>query len=274
VVTYETIHVGDVTAPRAWIFRSEGHGGLRAATDLLMPGDRTMRLPLLCFVVRHPAHGVVLVDTGLHPDAATNLSRDYGRLTAMMFRSLKPAQETFAEQLRTLGVEPGQVETVVMTHLHADHTSAMRLLGAATFVISRAEWAAATSRGAVLAGYVAHHLPPAERVRRVDFERDGEQDAPFARVVDVFGDGSIRLVSTPGHTPGHLSVLLKVADAEVLLIGDAVYTLRSLHEELLPMRTVDDGLYLDSLRAIKAYAKARPDARLIPTHDEEAWRAS
>jgi len=274
MVTYEAIHVGDVTAPRVWIFRAEGRGGLRTATDMLVPGDKTIVMPLLFFVVRHPSHGVVLVDTGLHPDAATNLARDYGRVTAMMFRSLRPADQTFAEQLRGAGVEPDEIETVVMTHLHADHTSGMRQLGAAAFVTSDAEWKAATSRGAVLGGYVGHHLPSPDRVRQINFDREGRSHAQFARAVDLFGDGSIRLVSTPGHTPGHLSVLLQLADEQVLLIGDAVYTLRSLREELLPLRTVDDDRYLRSLREIKAFAAAQPEARLIPTHDEDAWRTA
>jgi glyoxylase-like metal-dependent hydrolase (beta-lactamase superfamily II) len=273
-VTYEPVHVADLTAPRAWVFRSEGRSGPLKLADLLAPGDRTMTLPMLFFVVRHPVRGVVLIDTGLHPDAATSLSRDYGRLAAKMFGSLRPAAQAFPEQLAQAGVDREAVETVVMTHLHADHTSGMRLLPAATLVVSEREWAAATGRGAALNGYVSRHLPAPERVRRIDFEAEGEPHEPFAATVDLFGDGSIRLVSTPGHTPGHLSVLLQLADEQALVIGDAVYTLRNLREEILPMRTAHDGDYLESLRQISAFADRHPSARLIPTHDETAWRGA
>lgn len=271
-VTYEAVHVADLTAPRAWVFRPEGRSGPLKLADLLAPGDRTMTLPMLFFVVRHPARGAVLIDTGLHPDARTSLARDYGRLAAGMFRSLRPVAQSFPEQLARAGVDPAAVETVVMTHLHADHTSGMRLLPGATFVVSDREWRAATGRGAGLAGYVGRHLPDPERVRRIDFEAEGEPHGPFATTVDLFGDGSIRLVWTPGHTPGHVSVLLQLAEGQALVIGDAVYTLRNLREEILPMRTARDEDYLESLRQISAFADAHPAAHLIPTHDETAWR--
>ena len=98
-------------------------------------------------------------------------------------------------------------------------------------------------------------------------------NGPFTRTIDLMGDGSIRLISTPGHTPGHLSVLLDLGPGpQVLVIGDAVYTLRSLREEILPLLTVDDDAYLRSLREIKAFAESAPDATLVPTHDPAAWR--
>ena len=160
-----------------------------------------------------------------------------------------------------------------MTHLHVDHTSGMRLLPEAEFLCTQAEWKAATRRSAAGRGYVAHHLPPESRMDLVDFDRDGEPHGPFGRTIDLLGDGSIRLISTPGHTPGHLSVLLDIgAGPQVLVIGDAVYALRSLREEILPLLTVDDGAYLRSLREIKAFAESAPDATLVPTHDPAAWR--
>jgi glyoxylase-like metal-dependent hydrolase (beta-lactamase superfamily II) len=82
----------------------------------------------------------------------------------MVFRNLKPADVPYEEQLRRLGVEPREVVRVIMTHLHVDHTSGMRLLPKAKFVCARDEWAAATAAGAASKGYAAHHLPPAWRM--------------------------------------------------------------------------------------------------------------
>ena len=111
-------------------------------------------------------------------------------------------------------------------------------------------------------------------MRLLDFAQDGGPHGPFARTVDLLGDGSIRLVSTPGHTRGHLSVLLQVnGGGQVLAIGDAVYTMRNLRDELLPLLTWDDSACLRSLREIKAFASSQPQAVLVPSHDPTAWRA-
>jgi N-acyl homoserine lactone hydrolase len=263
---------GEIPVPYGYIFRPGGSALARLGA-LVRPAE-WLRMPLLAFAVRHPVAGPILIDTGLHPDASQDLRGEYGPLLSLLFRKLRPADQTFEQQLRELGIEPGEVKLAVMTHLHVDHTGGMRLLPEAEFVCSRAEWGAASGRSAVRGGYASRHLPHASRMRFVDFDRDGEPHGPFRRTVDLLGDGSIRLLSTPGHTRGHLSVLLQLPRGrQVLLIGDAAYTLRSIREEILPLLTVSDRLYLRSLREIRAYADADPDARLVPFHDPVAWQA-
>jgi glyoxylase-like metal-dependent hydrolase (beta-lactamase superfamily II) len=191
---------------------------------------------------------------------------------SLMFRSLRVADTPYLEQLRERGVDPDRVERVVMTHLHVDHTSGMRLLPAARFTIAADEWGGARKDGA-RGGFVSHHLPPESRVDLVDPESDGEQHGPFRRTLDLLGDGSIRLVSTPGHTPGHMSVLVRTeGDRQVLLAGDAAYTLRSIEEQRLPLLTVDDERYARSLAELKAFTEDDPDAIVVPSHDPDAWR--
>lgn len=68
-----------------------------------------------------------------------------------------------------------------------------------------------------------------------------------------------------------MSVLVRIAGREALLAGDAIYTLRNLHEDILPWRTVGDALYRQSMREIRAYMDRHPDTLLIPTHDTEVW---
>jgi len=272
-VEVEVLVAGETRMPPAYVFRPSGPR-VAALPGVLRPRGRTLRAPLLAYVVRHPGAGTLLIDTGLHPGAATDLRGDYGRLMGTMFRSLEPAEPDFAAQLRARGVEPGEVELVVMTHLHVDHTGGMRLLPRARFACDRAEWAEARGRGAPLKGYAAGHLPAAERMRLLDLRADGVAHGPFRRTLDLFGDGSVRLVSTPGHTPGHLSVLLRLAGGrELLVVADAAYTLRSIEAQALPFFTADDEAYRRSLAELKAYADTHPEATLVPTHDADAWRA-
>ena len=259
--------------PKAYVFRPPGNR-LAGLAAVLQPGGETLDSRCLAYVLRHPSAGTILIDTGFHPDASKSLRRDFGSRMGLLFRGLKPAREPYTEQLRALGVDPERVERVVMTHLHVDHTSGMRLLPSARFVCSRAEWSAATGAGAAGRGYVAHHLPDEARMELVDFDGTGAPHGPFTATIDLLGDGSIRLLSTPGHTWGHLSVLLQVeGDSRVLIVGDAVYTLRSLRDELLPLLTTNDDLYLRSLRELKGFAERDADSTLVPSHDPTAWKA-
>ncbi len=210
----------------------------------------------------------------MHRDARENPRRDFGLPLSLMFRGLRPAKEPFDEQLRALDIEPGSVEQVVMTHLHVDHTSGMRLLPNAKFTASGAEWAATRGRFPAGKGYVPHHLPAVSQMQLLDFDRDGEPYATFEQTIDLLGDGTIRLISTPGHSAGHLSVLLRLAGGgQALLVGDAAYTLRSIHEQILPMLTDDDATARRSIGEIKAFALANPQTIIVPSHDPNAWRA-
>lgn len=270
-VELEVMVVGEVPIAHAYVFRPSGGNRLTRLAAVLRPGGEIVSAPCLAYAVRHPTVGTILIDTGLHPEAGRNLRKDFGLGMGLLFRNLRPANEPFEQQLRALGIEPAEVEHVVMTHLHVDHTSGMRLLPAAQFVCSRAEWLAATGPSAARGGYASHHLPPERRMRLVDFDH-GPSHGPFTRTIDLLGDGSVRLISTPGHTRGHVSVLLRLPRGRrVLLVGDAVYTLRSIREEILPLLTVDDEAYLRSLREIKAFGEQQPEATLVPSHDPTAW---
>ena len=271
-VEVDVMRVGELRIPYAYVFRPEGNPLSRVA-GLVRPAGESLRSPCLAYVVRHPEAGSILVDTGLHPDASESIRGDFGARMGLMFRGLRAPDGSFDRQLRERGVEPEGVERVVMTHLHVDHTSGMRLLANARFTCSREEWAAATATGSGAKGFVSHHLPAASRMDLVDFDADGEPYGPFARTIDLLGDGSVRLLSTPGHTPGHLSVLLRASGGRtVLLVGDAAYTVRSVREQILPLLTASDRRYRASLAELRDFSEREPGAVLVPSHDPDAWR--
>jgi glyoxylase-like metal-dependent hydrolase (beta-lactamase superfamily II) len=96
--------------------------------------------------------------------------------------------------------------------------------------------------------------------------------ASFGRTVDLFGDGAIRLLSTPGHSPGHMSVLLSLESGrELLITADAAYSQRTIDEDLLPVFVDDVHRYRRSLREIRRYVEQTPGAEVICGHDAEAW---
>jgi glyoxylase-like metal-dependent hydrolase (beta-lactamase superfamily II) len=263
---------GRAAAPPAYLLRESGRlAGLRA----LGVGVRRSAwrpVPVVAFLLEHPGAGPVLIDAGLHASVAVKPRESLGRVGSLAFRGLKmdPGQALPA-QLRERGIEPARVGTVVMTHLHVDHASGISQFPDATFVVSRAEWEAATTQGQ-RHGYATRQFDHAFDYRLLDFDGEGpESFSGFARSFDLFGDGSVRAVYTPGHTLGHMSVVVRTAGGEVLVAGDAIYVHRNLDATHLPQRTEDEHLYRRSLREIQQYVRETPDALVIPGHDWEAW---
>jgi len=270
-VELEVIRFARIPTPHDYVFRPPGRGPWRWWSGF-RAGDDAIDGPCLAFVLRHPTAGVLLVDSGLHPKSHHSLE-DFGPIMRIVFRHLEPVGPPFDQALRERGVEPSDVEHVVMTHLHVDHTSGMRLLPNARFTCAAAEWHAATARGAALKGYVRAHLPDDSRMKMLDLERDGVPHGPFPHTLDLLGDGAVHLIATPGHTPGHLSVLAHVSGrGDVLLVGDAAYTTQSIDKQQLPLITDDDNASRRTLSQLHDFTRARPDIVVIPTHDPVAWQ--
>ncbi len=264
---------GRARSPTAALLRESGRLAWRRALGLGVGEDGWTPIPIPAFLVEHPGVGLVLIDTGLHPSVAVKPSENFGRVTLLAFRDLEmDSGQALPAQLRERGLEASAVQAVVMTHLHVDHASGISEFPGATFVVSRAEWDAATSQGQTH-GYVTRQFDHAFDYRLLEFEGpDASSFAGFARSFDLFGDGSVRTVYTPGHTLGHMSVLLRTARGEVLVAGDAMYLRRTLDDTHLPYRTEDDHVFRRSLREIRQYATETPDALIIPGHDWEAWQ--
>jgi glyoxylase-like metal-dependent hydrolase (beta-lactamase superfamily II) len=267
---------GRAIAPVPALLREPGRLAWRRALGLGVKRDDWVPIPIQAFLVEHPGAGPVLIDTGLHASVAVKPAESFGRVTLLAFRELQmDAAQALPAQLRERGIEPAEVGTVVMTHLHVDHASGISELPGAAFVLSRAEWDAATSQGR-MHGYVTRQFDHAFDYRLLDFDGSGRSGpgsfSGFARSFDLFGDGSVRAVYTPGHTLGHMSVVLRTAAGEVLVAGDAIYLRRTLDEGHLPSRTEDEHLFRRSLREIRQYVQETPDALVIPGHDWEAWQ--
>jgi glyoxylase-like metal-dependent hydrolase (beta-lactamase superfamily II) len=264
---------GTSLSPRAWLLREDGRFAWRKALGIRVPRSELIEIPIVAFCVEHPGAGPLLIDTGLHPSVAESPRASLGLIGSQSFKSVRMRPEqALPVQLRDRGIDPGRVSVVAMTHLHIDHASGISEFPNASFVVSSREWEAARKAGP-LHGYVRRQFDHPFEWRTLDFDSpDADSFASFGRSYDLLGDGSIRLVFTPGHTLGHISVVLRLTSREVLVAGDAIYNLTALNEGHLPFRMEDAHLYRRSLRELQLYAGANPDALIIPGHDMDRWR--
>ena len=161
-----------------------------------------------------------------------------------------------------------------MTHLHSDHTSAVSEFPNSTFVISENEWeAAAVGSQPTLNGYRRPHFDYAFDYRTIDFDRASiDSYASFGRTFDLFGDGSIHLAYTPGHSAGHMSVVCRLKQDDFVIGGDAMYVLAQLQGEApLPPRPFDAHNFRRSLQELRLFHSQFPAATITPGHDPEFY---
>ena len=239
---------------------------------LLTPRRRWQQVPIRAFLVEHPGVGPMLIDTGLPKAVADEGSRALGFAAGIAYSIEMESDQAVVEQLPARGVDPMDVRVVVMTHLHYDHAGGLAAFPQATFVVDADEWRAARS-GGFTKGYSRRLVDHPFDWREVDFDDPRVTSfASFGRTIDLFGDGSVRLISTPGHSAGHMSVLLRLESGrELLLTADAAYARRTIDEDLVPVFVDDVHRYRRSLREVRRYVEQTPGAEVICGHDRERW---
>ena len=244
------IQTGTVTVKTRQL-RGVGSGRTRAIRTMLDRGW-TEPLPILAFLIEHP-EGLILVDTG----ESTGVGQPgwfpgwqpYWRF-ALRF-DVKPEDE-IGPQLRARGIDPEDVRTVVMTHLHGDHAGGIPHFPRSEFIVARGEWEAAQGFKGEAAGFLPRHFPQWLRPTLVDGEH-------------TVAEG-VRIMPTPGHTPDHQSVIVEDGSRTLFIAGDMAYS-----EDLLREGAVD-GVTTDPEGAARTVARVRElvearNAVFLPAHD-------
>ena len=280
----------EMKGPIGWFHRAKGPTATLKALGIGVPAAQNISVPIVAFLVEHPTAGLLLIDTGFHGSIAdgsgAERNRNLGPIGRVLARDVHMRREqTAAEQMRARGIDPADVTTIVMTHLHFDHASALADFPGATVLVSEPEWRSACGRGGSLRGYSTAQLDPSLSYRTLDFGPTPTDSSPtgsrgalaqprgsFAQTLDVFGDGSIVLAFTPGHSRGHLSVILRLSSREALIAGDAIYTMATLRDGERPWRSEDAKAFEHSLGALQTYDREHPEALIVPGHDMEHWR--
>ena len=273
-VVVEPLIAGHVDFPQAMMVSPGGRFLTLKLMRALFGRREPNVVPVPAFLVRHPSAGAILVDTGLHPSIATDGRENFGGMANRIGKPALEAGEDVPAQLRKRGIDPGEVPIVVMTHMHSDHTSAISEFSKSTFVVSEAEWeAAATGPRPTLNGYRRSHFDYAFDFRTVDFDRAGNDSyASFGRTFDLFGDNSIHLAYTPGHSAGHMSVVARLAQNDFVIGGDAMYVAAQLGgDAAMPPRPFDAHNFRRSLQELRLFHSQFPGATITPGHDPDFY---
>jgi N-acyl homoserine lactone hydrolase len=273
IVRVHPITTGTVMYPIDALFT---RGGRLALLRSLGFRSERIEIPIPCFLLEHPTAGPFIVDTGHHASMAVDPKGSYGPILG---RGAGPhirmgTEDSLPDQIRARGVDPREIKLVVMTHLHLDHASGVSQFPAATFIVTAREWEAATNGPGLRGGYVSRQFDHAFDWRTIDFDGDEVSSyKSFGRTLDLFGDGSVRLAYTPGHTLGHTSLVIRTAGPEFLIVGDAAYAMRTIRESAMPYGPQDEHEFRRSLKEVQRYLEQTPDAAVCPGHDLEAFRA-
>jgi glyoxylase-like metal-dependent hydrolase (beta-lactamase superfamily II) len=269
-VTVHPINTGHILGPAELMAMTGGR--VKAFRSIRSPREDWLRVPVPVFLLEHPGVGKILVDTGLHASVAVDPKQNMGGLIGRLYKFEMQREQAAAAQLRARGVDPDEVKLVVMTHMHMDHASAISDFTEATYVLGEGEWAAFSRPRSTFQGYVKKQGTHAVDYREVVYDtRLVNSYSTFGRSFDLFGDGSIRLVYTPGHSAGHQSLIVRLRNREALLAGDAIYFLDTLEHGRRGAFLADEHNWRRSLREIQLYRRQNPDALIIPSHDDKLW---
>ncbi len=240
-------------------------GSLSTYTQMIKMNEgmnEEITVPVPFFLITHP-RGNVLFDGGNALEVAQDASAHWGEV-AEVYMPHMTEDDFVVNQLQNIDVDPASIRYVVQSHLHLDHSGAVGHFPNAEYVVQRRE----------LEYAYAPHWFQAPGYIRPDFDRPvtwrflyGEQDDDY----DLFGDGTIRTLFTPGHSPGHTSLVVTLQETgSVMLTADACYTMDHYNNAALPGLLHSAADCADSVqkihRAVDAY-----EAMVVTGHDPDAW---
>ena len=245
---------GTARLKHAFLFASTG---LRRQLDLFLPGPWSDPVPIHCWAVEHDGR-LLLVDTG---ESASARNIPFARGEVERTQELPGA-------MAAAGLSPDDVSEVVLTHHHGDHVDGLVHVRAPVRINDAELRVLATAFPRVMRRVLRQPLPPGFAAQ--PFALDGGPFGAFQRSRALSDDGRIVAVDTPGHTPGHISVIcVDDSGRHVMLAGDTSDTLEQLHARRADAVAPDPKTHVATLEAILAHCAEHPTVYL-PSHDPES----
>lgn len=206
---------------------------------------KSMPMAENCYLMHH-AQGWLLWDTGV-TDAIASLPNGQAPSDPRAIHWYRP--KTLASELNAVGVKPSDIKFLAISHTHPDHIGNVEMFPETTLLVQKAEYEWPSPLG-------VGRFKPEHPVKKLDGD------------YDVFGDGSVTIISTPGHTPGHQSLLVKLPKTgAIVLSGDAVHFKSNWDNRRVPSINADKEQTTTSMQRI-ADIMAKEKAQLWINHDK------
>jgi glyoxylase-like metal-dependent hydrolase (beta-lactamase superfamily II) len=245
---------GAVRLKHSFLFPSRG---LRRQLDLFLPGSWSNPVPIHCWAIEHDGR-VLLVDSG---ETATVRNVPFARFEVTREQELPGS-------MAAAGLSLDDVSEVVLTHHHGDHVDGLIHVRAKVRINDAELRFVATAFPRIMRRVLRQPLPPGFAPE--PFTLDSGPFGAFHRSRTLSDDGRIVAVDTPGHTPGHVSVIcVDDSGRHVMLAGDATDTLEQLHARRADAVAPDPKTHVETLNTILAHCAQHPTVYL-PSHDPES----
>ncbi|MDQ0066633.1 N-acyl homoserine lactonase family protein [Chryseobacterium lathyri] len=262
MIKVHILHCGQVRVDSSLPFHENSINPL-AYTGLFRSKKHQVWLPVSVYLIEHPK-GLVLIDTGWNSDVRSHQKEHLGFLQYSVSRALLPDGDAINEQLEKLGYKTSDIDYLVLSHMHADHVSGIKLVkDAKKILVSDLEWKETQDRSM---RYVKSMW------KGIDFELFSFNKTgigPEGLSYDLFDDGTVVFVSTPGHTMGLASTIIKNKENFVLLASDVGYAKKSWEQMILPGVQVDKHRVANSLKWVKSESEKPTCIEAIANHDPE-----
>jgi glyoxylase-like metal-dependent hydrolase (beta-lactamase superfamily II) len=217
--------------------------------------------PVSAYLIEHPK-GLVLIDTGFHTDIRTNQDAYLGPIKNVILEAELPEGAAIHEQLEQRGIKPSDIDFLVLSHLHSDHVSGLKLVkDAKKILVSDIEWNDALQIN-------NPHLQ--SMWEGIDVETFRFLASPFGPEklgFDLFEDETIIFVSTPGHTNGLASTFIRSKEKFVLLCSDVGYEKKSWEQMILPGKMTNPEKAKTSLSWVKEMSLDDKCIEVVANHD-------
>ncbi len=263
-------------------------GGYCQQSDHLIMRGRSrgsVHIPVSFALLEHPQQSPILFDTGYAPHFFSASRRFPYNLYARITPVSLPAEQDAASQLRSKGIDPQEIGTIIISHFHADHIAGLKDFPNAHFIcLPEAHSAINGRRGfaALRRGFLPELLPedfaqrlkPLSAAQQISLPADCQ---PFTQGYDLLGDLSLMAVALPGHAAGQLGLLVTAGKTRWFLVADACW-LSEAYQRNIPAHPLAQLLFDDvtasheTLYKLHQFHQQHPEVIMIPSHCPVALR--
>lgn len=234
-----------------------------AYTGLFQRRGSRIAVPVKTFLIETNGHRV-LVDTGWSEKCATDPLHHLGFGLWFASEPVMTAEESVPAQLALMGLAPEDIDAVILTHLDCDHASGLDgVKDAGHIYCSKPEWRHAHTKD------VRYRPAFWEGVHMETLDMQTDPHAPFGQSCDLFGDGTVRVVLTPGHSEGSVAVLAKGDTGYAAFVGDDSYNRHSWEDLKLPGPVYNKKYMKRTLKWVRHLSKDKNCLGIYAAHDPE-----